>query len=117
MLKMFIIKTWLKIKLKQISTTGGLAVLAVWIFKQLGYEIPNEYLPQIENIGMAVAGIGLILLKESGEADKITEVKNEYKASIDINTASNIVRMQSDPSVQNKSSNKSPEKPPGGFNG
>lgn len=116
-MKMFIIKAWLKIKLKQISTTGGLAILVIWVFKQLGYEISSEYLPYIESIGMAIAGIGLILLKESGETDKITEVKNEYKASINPNTASSSTRMQSESPVQNKPSSKFSEKQSGGFNG
>lgn len=80
-MKMKLLKAWLKIKLRQASTTGGLALGLVWLVKQFGYEIPPEYMPSLENIGMALAAILLIFMRESGETDAIKDAKHQVEVA------------------------------------
>lgn len=80
-MKMKLLKAWLKIKLRQASTTGGLAIGLVWLARQLGYEIPAEYLPSLESIGMGLAAILLIFMQESGETDAIKDAKHQIEVA------------------------------------
>jgi hypothetical protein len=52
-----LLKAWLMVKLRQVSITGGIAIGLLWLAKLFGYEIPPEYMPYVENIGMALAAI------------------------------------------------------------
>lgn len=72
-----LLKAWLIIKLRQVSTTGGIAIGLLWLAKLFGWEIPPEYMPYVENIGMAVAAIILIFMRESGETDAIKDAKHQ----------------------------------------
>lgn len=76
---MKLLKAWLRIKLRQVSTTGGVAIGLIWLAKQLGYEIPPEFMPSLENIGMALASILLIFMKESGETDALKDAKHQLE--------------------------------------
>lgn len=76
-MKWKVIKFWLRLKLRQVSTQGGLALMVLWIVKQFGGEIPAEYLPSLDAIGMALAGMILIFLKESGETDAMHEIRSD----------------------------------------
>lgn len=78
-MKLKLFKAWLRIKLRQVSTTGGIAIGLIWLAKQLGYEIPPEYMTSLENIGMALASLLLIFLRESGETDAIKDAQHQIK--------------------------------------
>jgi hypothetical protein len=71
MIDLTLIKGYLRIKLKQISTVGGIGIALVMIARAVGISIPVEMTPLIENLGMAVIAIILFFLKESGENDEI----------------------------------------------
>lgn len=71
-----LIKAWLRVKLRQVTTAGGIAVGVVWVANLLGFQIPAEYLPIIENIGIGLASLILILMRESGETDAMKNVRD-----------------------------------------
>lgn len=132
-MKMKLLKAWLRIKLRQWSSAAGLGVLAIAVAKQLGYEIPPELVPYVDTIGMALAGIVLFFMRESGETDAIRDAKHQIEmaahdqipatpaaAATPAPAALRPGGVRSDPSVHAVTRDKSPRdanNPGGGFNG
>ena len=58
---------YLILKLKQVSTVGGIGVAIVMLAKVLGFEIPSELVGPIENLALAAIAIVLFFLKESAK--------------------------------------------------
>ena len=80
-MKWYLFKAWLRIKLRQWSSKAGLAVIAISVASSLGYEIPPALLPYVDSLGMLLAGMVLILMRESGETDAIQDAKHQIEVA------------------------------------
>ena len=65
---------YLVVKLKQISTVGGIGVFLVLVARIFGVEIPAELVGPLENFALALVSIALFFLKESGEDVAVREI-------------------------------------------
>jgi hypothetical protein len=72
-----LLKRYLALKLRQVSTVGGIGVALVMLAKIFGFEIPSELVGPIENLALAAIAIALFFLKESGEDDAVKEMTHD----------------------------------------
>jgi hypothetical protein len=72
-----LLKRYLALKLRQVSTVGGIGVALVMLARVFGFEIPSEMVGPIENLALAAIAIALFFLKESGEDVAVKEMTHD----------------------------------------
>ena len=72
-----LLKRYLALKLRQISTVGGIGVALVMLARVFGFEIPSEMVGPVENLALAVIAIALFFLKESGEDVAVKDILHD----------------------------------------
>ncbi len=103
-----------KRKLTQPSTIAGAVALIYAGFRYIGVELSPEISANLNDLVLAIIGILLVLLRESGEKDALEEAKQKA-LSADIVAMAN--RMRSEQRVSNLPSRSNETGDHGGLNG
>jgi hypothetical protein len=101
-------------KLTQPSTIAGIVAVIYAGFRFFGVELSPELSASLNDLVLAVIGILLVFLRESGEQDAIEEAKAQAVSADIVNMAD---RMRVEQRVSNQPGNSDETRDHGGFNG